>query len=136
MITSLAHINLLVPEGSLPEANEFYVGTLGLAAVPVPQAQIETTAWFNIAGGPQQVHIATGINESLTSSRHPCFRIGSLEDLQRLQQRIWDHHVRGGRAAPREADKPGEPISGEMTAEYPTRFFARDFAGNRLEFSL
>ncbi|KAE8383201.1 hypothetical protein BDV26DRAFT_251887 [Aspergillus bertholletiae] len=136
MIAGLAHINLLIPAGSLPEANEFYVQTLGLTAVPVPQAQIETTAWFDIAGGPQQVHIAFGVNESLTSSRHPCFKIASLDDLQKLQHRIWDHHVRGGRAAPMEADKPGEAISGEMTEEYPTRFFARDFAGNRLEFSL
>ena len=48
MITGLAHINLLVPEGSLPEANEFYVQTLGLTARPVPQAQVETTAWYDI----------------------------------------------------------------------------------------
>jgi catechol 2,3-dioxygenase-like lactoylglutathione lyase family enzyme len=45
MITGLAHINLLVPEGTLPEANEFYCETLGLKAAPVPQAQVETTAW-------------------------------------------------------------------------------------------
>ncbi|KAB8075412.1 Glyoxalase/Bleomycin resistance protein/Dihydroxybiphenyl dioxygenase [Aspergillus leporis] len=135
MITGLAHINLLVPEGTLPEANEFYCETLGLKAAPVPQAQVETTAWFNIAGGPQQVHIAFGPNGP-NSSRHPCFKIASLEDLQKLQQRIWEHHVRGGRAAPSEADKPWEAISGEMTVEYPVRFFARDFAGNRLEFSL
>jgi hypothetical protein len=27
-------------------------------------------------------------------------------------------------------------IVGEKGVEYPTRFFARDYAGNRLEFSL
>jgi len=35
-----------------------------------------------------------------------------------------------------EADKPGEENSGAKGEEYSTRFFARDFAGNRLEFSL
>ncbi|KAE8349105.1 Glyoxalase/Bleomycin resistance protein/Dihydroxybiphenyl dioxygenase [Aspergillus coremiiformis] len=135
MISGLAHINLVVPEGFLAEANEFYGGTLGLTAVPVPQVQAQRTAWFDIAGGPQQVHIGFGTNEP-NSSRHPCFRIDSLEDLQKLQHRIWEHHVRGGRAAPIQADQPGGPISGNMSAEFPTRFFARDFAGNRLEFSL
>ncbi|KAE8150394.1 hypothetical protein BDV25DRAFT_112461 [Aspergillus avenaceus] len=135
MISGLAHINLLVPEGTLSQAREFYCDTLGLTAVPVPVAQVETTAWYNIADGPQQVHIGFGVNEP-DSPRHPCFRLGSLDDLQNLQKKIWEHHLRGGSAAPVQVDKPGGPISGEMTAEYPSRFFARDFAGNRLEFSL
>ncbi|KAL4891433.1 putative glyoxalase family protein [Aspergillus ambiguus] len=136
MITGIAHTNLLVPEGTLEAAYEFYVGTLGLTAIPVPELQRDTTAWFNItADGSQQIHIAFGANEA-DSPRHPCLRISSLEALQELRQRIWDHHVRGGAAAPMEADKPGEEISGETTAEYPTRFFARDYAGNRIEFSL
>ena len=28
------------------------------------------------------------------------------------------------------------PATGDQGAEYPQRFFARDYAGNRLEFSL
>ncbi|KAH8424220.1 hypothetical protein N8T08_010518 [Aspergillus melleus] len=135
MIAGLAHINLLVPPGTLEEANLFYTGTLGLTAVPVPPLQKETTAWFNISDGGQQVHIGFGENEP-DSPRHPCFRVGSVEELHVLKQRIYDHHVRGGKAAPMSADKPGEAISGEMGVEYPTRFFARDYAGNRLEFSL
>ncbi|EAU31725.1 conserved hypothetical protein [Aspergillus terreus NIH2624] len=132
MITGIAHTNLLVPEGTLDNAHEFYAGTLGLTASPVPQLQKNTTAWFNITpDGSQQIHIAFGTNER-GSPRHPCLRVSSLEALQVLRQRIWDHHVRGGAAAPLEADKPGEEIS----AEYPTRFFARDYAGNRIEFSL
>ncbi|KAK3680788.1 hypothetical protein LTR37_021068 [Vermiconidia calcicola] len=42
----------------------------------------------------------------------------------------------GDESAPQEADQPGEEASGSKGAEYPQRFFARDFAGNRLEFSL
>lgn len=123
MITGISHVNLLVPAGTLDQAHEFYVETLGLTAAPVPQLQKGTLAWygltppddpaliqdrFNITpDGSQQIHIAFGQNEP-GSSRHPCLRVGSLEDLHRLQQRIWDHHVRGGPAAPLQADQLGE----------------------------
>lgn len=90
---------------------------------------------FNIGDSGQQVHVAPGVNETKTSNRHPCFKLQSQEKLLELQQRIWDHHERGGDAAPLEADSPGEN-SGTKGVEYPSRFFARDFAGNRLEFSL
>jgi hypothetical protein len=67
---------------------------------------------FNITpDGKQQIHIAFGQNEP-DSPRHPCLRVGSLDDLQKLQQRIYDHHLRGGSAAPLQADPPGE-CSGE-----------------------
>jgi hypothetical protein len=67
---------------------------------------------FNITPeGNQQVHIALGTNEP-DSSRHPCFRLGSLEELQQLQQRIWDHYVKGGAGAPKTADEPGQKDSG------------------------
>lgn len=70
---------------------------------------------------------------------------------------MYAHHEKGGDSAPLQADKPGDVNSGEQTTnllvivlllirspqtlgaqgkEYPTRFFARDYAGNRLEFSL
>jgi len=49
---------------------------------------------------------------------------------------VYEHFEKGGDAAPKEADKPGEESSGSKGVEYPTRFFARDYAGNRLEFSL
>lgn len=46
-------------------------------------------------------------------------------------------HFRSERdGKPRMADKPGVDNSGSQCVEFPTRFFARDFAGNRLEFSL
>jgi hypothetical protein len=57
--------------------------------------------------------------------------------------------VRADEASPKEADQPGEEDSGTAGVakgsnmylgakgvEYPKRFFARDYAGNRLEFSL
>ncbi|KAF9894837.1 hypothetical protein FE257_004458 [Aspergillus nanangensis] len=136
MITGIAHINLLVPPGTLDKAHEFYVGTLGFTAAPVPELQKGTLAWFNITpDGSQQIHVAFGTNEP-GSSRHPCLKVSSPDALLALRQRIWDHHVAGSLGAPMEADKPGDQNSGASGVEYPNRFFARDYAGNRLEFSL
>lgn len=118
---------------------------------------------FDITPKGQQVHIALGPKEA-ESPRHPCFRLESPEALAKLQQKIWEHYQRGDASAPRTADKPGGENSGErglfslftllsprqcvlkvcgLTAPkgskspgFPPRFFARDYAGNRLEFSL
>ena len=53
--------------------------------------------------------------------------------LVALRARIADHRARGGAGAPLAVDNDAAADPG---AEYPARFFARDFAGNRLEFSL
>ncbi|WPG98131.1 Glyoxalase/Bleomycin resistance protein/Dihydroxybiphenyl dioxygenase [Acrodontium crateriforme] len=135
MISGLAHVNLTVPPGTLPQATAFYGETLGLKERAVPQLQKGTLAWFDIAESGQQIHIAFGPNE-IKSSRHPCFRVESLEALVLLRRRIWEHFLRGGDAAPLEADDPGKEASGAKGVEYPQRFFARDYAGNRLEFTL
>ncbi|KXL47050.1 hypothetical protein M433DRAFT_149312 [Acidomyces richmondensis BFW] len=135
MISGIAHVNLLVPPGTLAHAEEFYGGTLGFKSRPVPHLQKDSLRWFDIADSGQQIHIAFGTND-MKSSRHPCFKIESPQALQKLQKRIYEHFERGGEAAPTEADKPGEQNSGAQGVEYPSRFFARDFAGNRLEFSL
>jgi len=136
LISGLAHVNLTVPAGTLDLAQAFYGGTLGLKSRPVPSLQRDTLAWFDIANSGQQIHVAFGANENMKASRHPCFKIASPEALLELRQRIWDHHAKGDKAAPKEADKPGELDSGEQGVEYPQRFFARDYAGNRLEFSV
>ncbi|RMZ82194.1 hypothetical protein DV738_g1733, partial [Chaetothyriales sp. CBS 135597] len=136
MITGLHHVNLLVPTGTLDLANEFYGTVLGLKSRAVPSLQHGKLAWFDIADSGQQVHIACGENLELNSSRHPCFKIASPEALLELQKRIWAHYEQGSESAPKSADKPGDQNSGSQGVEYPTRFFARDYAGNRLEFSL
>ncbi|KAF7188465.1 hypothetical protein HII31_10127 [Pseudocercospora fuligena] len=135
MISGIAHVNLLVPPGTLDQANAFYGETLGLSAREVPSLQKGSLAWFDTGSSGQQVHIAFGQNEA-KSSRHPCFKIESLEALLALRKKVWEHHERGDDSAPKEADKPGEADSGAKGVEYPSRFFARDYAGNRLEFSL
>jgi catechol 2,3-dioxygenase-like lactoylglutathione lyase family enzyme len=138
MITGIHHINLVVPPGTLDAAQAFYGTTLGLTPRPVPAAQAGTLAWFDIGSSGQQVHVAFGEppDFAFASRRHPCFRLGSPEDLLALRRRIWEHHERGGQGAPAAADRPGGENSGDKGVEYPERFFARDYAGNRLEFSI
>ncbi|KAL5115787.1 hypothetical protein ACEQ8H_006282 [Pleosporales sp. CAS-2024a] len=138
MIIGIHHVNLVVPPSTLPLAREFYGDTLGLTPRVVPHLQRDTLAWFDMGTSGQQVHVAIGkpADFAHASSRHLCFRLGSAEHLLQLRQRIWEHFERGGLSAPKEADKPGEKDSGAQGIEYPTRFFARDFAGNRLEFSV
>jgi catechol 2,3-dioxygenase-like lactoylglutathione lyase family enzyme len=138
MIQGIDHINLVVPTGTLDQAQEFYGQTLGLTSKPVPHLQKGQLAWFDIGTSGQQVHIAHGKPEdfNFNSSQHPCFRLANTDDLLALRQKIWEHHERGGESAPQQADKPGEEDSGAKGVEYPTRFFARDYAGNRLEFTI
>lgn len=45
MISGIAHINLTVTPGTLAQAEEFYVKTLGLTSAPVPELQIGTICW-------------------------------------------------------------------------------------------
>jgi hypothetical protein len=46
MITGIAHVNLLVPKGTLDLAESFYGNTLGFTRVPVPVLQRGTLAWY------------------------------------------------------------------------------------------
>ena len=138
MISGIHHINLVVPPSTFQHTKAFYSTTLGLIPRAVPHLQRDTLAWFDIGTSGQQVHVAIGKPGDFThsSSRHLCFRVESVEALAALQRRLWEHFERGGEAAPLEADRPGGKNSGAEGVEYPTRFFARDFAGNRLEFSV
>ncbi|KAI1193312.1 Glyoxalase/Bleomycin resistance protein/Dihydroxybiphenyl dioxygenase [Nemania serpens] len=138
MITGLHHINLVVPPDTLDEAAAFYGATLGLTPRAVPALQKATLLWFDIGTSGQQVHIAFGQSQdfSFDSRRHPCFRVSDGEQLLALQRRIYAHLEAGGPGAPKTADRPGEANSGAKGVEYPERFFARDYAGNRLEFTL
>ena len=58
MIAGLAHVNLIIPDGSLEQATEFYGNTLGLTPRKVPEGQRHRVAWFDIGSSGQQVHIA------------------------------------------------------------------------------
>ena len=42
----LQHINLTVPEGTLPLASEFYGEVIGFGVDPVPQLQKHMLLWY------------------------------------------------------------------------------------------
>ncbi|KAI0505893.1 hypothetical protein F5B22DRAFT_626246 [Xylaria bambusicola] len=137
MITGLHHINLVVPPDTLDDAAAFYGETLGLTPRAVPALQKGTLLWFDIGTSGQQVHVAFGepVDFSFESRRHPCFRVADGDQLLELRRKIYGHWQRGGTGAPRACDAPGSENSGAKGVEYPERFFARDYAGNRLEFT-
>jgi catechol 2,3-dioxygenase-like lactoylglutathione lyase family enzyme len=54
MITGIAHINLLVPPGTLPHATTFYSETLGLKPRSVPAHRVHDLAWFDIGDSGQR----------------------------------------------------------------------------------
>jgi hypothetical protein len=107
MISGLAHINLTVPPGTLPDAEIFYGTTLGLTSRPVPAHMAGQLAWFDIGTSGQQVHIAhcsAGTVNEAQAQRHPCFKVESPEALEKLMGRVLKHYKEGGDAAPREAE--------------------------------
>jgi len=128
MITGIAHINLVVPEGTLPAAEAFYAGTLGLTPTPVPALQRGTLAWFNIGSSGQQVHIAFGVPADFAepSARHPCFRLEGPEALLTVQKQIWKHFQEGGDGAPKACDQPGGESSGEWRVDAALHHGARN----------
>jgi hypothetical protein len=69
---------------------------------------------FNIGSSGQQIHITCGPTDP-TSTRHPCFKLPGREELEAMKKSIYDHHIRGGPAAPMAADKPGEEDSGKFS---------------------
>ncbi|EJU00377.1 glyoxalase family protein, partial [Dacryopinax primogenitus] len=124
---------------TLPLAKAFYADVLGMRPIPVPAAQTDTLGWYDCGNG-QQIHISHPKDPKFPidpiSSRHPCFKVGSLEKLNGLKERIYRDKLEGKASSPLDADEPGMRDSGAQGPEYPKRFFCRDYAGNRLEFSL
>lgn len=144
LISGFHHVNMLVPPQTLHLAHDFYAGFLGLRPAIVPSSSKSHLAWFEIADSGQQIHINS--QHDLTSTqwkaqneqqRHLCFKILTQEKLDLLQERLWDLYEKGGEGAPTQCDDlKNFPEHQKGPSGSPVRFFARDFAGNRLEFSL
>lgn len=77
----------------------------------------------------KQIHVSfeKGISEAgpalsdraPISSRHPCFSLPSQEALTALQERIYEHHIKGLPASAEECDKPGGENSGSKVSLFP-----------------
>lgn len=144
LITGLDHINLQVPPSTLHHAHSFYANCLGLHSIPVPPSSKAHLAWFLIGNSDQTIHVSsqyaltqTQLKCQTESPRHPCFKVPSETALRLLQARVWREYERGGEGAPVYCDEPGKEnrASQGPEGEFPARFFARDYAGNRLEFT-
>lgn len=144
LISGWHHVNLLVQPQTLHLARAFYADVLGLESTPVPESKKSHLMWFNIGTSGQQLHITSEHNLNPTqmkaqseSPRHPCFKVPAEDKLVILQQRLWVLCEQGGEGAPVQCDQPGTDNGGQGQAgEFPSRFFARDYAGNRLEFTV
>lgn len=144
LISGWHHVNFLVQPQTLHLARAFYADVLGLDQTPVPESKRKHLMWFNIANSGQQLHITSehqlsAIQEKAQSEspRHPCFKVPSEEKLLILQRRLWKLYERGGDGAPIHCDQPGSDNGGQgQSGDFPKRFFARDYAGNRLEFTV
>lgn len=69
---------------------------------------------FDITPNGQQIHIAVDVSNDTNARRHPCFKVDSMEDLNMLRARVYDHYVRAQESSPLEADKPGNQDSGKI----------------------
>ncbi|KAK5942822.1 hypothetical protein PMZ80_005388 [Knufia obscura] len=144
LISGLHHVNIQVPPQTLHIASQFYAGTLGLTQTPAPDSMKAHLAWFDMGSSGQQIHITSQFHldqaqmkAQSESPRHLCFKILSEDKLDQLQERIWQLYKTGGESAPVHCDDPAQTASGRIGPKgFPKRFFARDYAGNRLEFSL
>lgn len=144
LIMALDHVNLLVPPQTLHLAQSFYAGILGLVPIIVPASSKAHLAWFRVGSSDQQIHITSEhylnqiqMKAQAESPRHICLKIPSEDKFHLLQRTLWTLYETGGEGAPVHCDQPGEDNTGQGVAgDFPKRFFARDYAGNRLEFSL
>lgn len=118
-ILSLHHVNLTFPPGLEAETVGFYVGTLGLEALPKPQGRRSQGAWLRV--GAVEIHLSPdspGRAEQMAADRHLCLIV---TDLDAAEARL------RAAGAPIEHD-PRPPVGYR-------RLFTRDPAGNRLELS-
>lgn len=139
LISNLDHINLQVPPHTLPLARLFYTTTLTLPETPSPAPYL---AWFTLGSSAHTLHISAQYaltpaqqKAQTESPRHLCFKIDSEEKLRALQERVWRHYEAGGPGAPVYCDEM-DVVREKKADGFPVRFFARDYAGNRLEFTL
>jgi catechol 2,3-dioxygenase-like lactoylglutathione lyase family enzyme len=116
MIESIHHVQITVPEESLPAARDFYSGFLGFREIEKP-GSLKKNGGFWLEVGSLQVHI--GKEESVrreATKAHVAYRVRGLEE--------WRRKLRAYGLEP----KDGSPIPGYA------RFEFRDPFGNRVEF--
>lgn len=109
----LAHVNLSVDD--VEAARRFYGEVLGLTEIPRSEGQRRPGAWFQL--GALELHLSHEPDpRNAESKRHVAFEV---RDVDSLREHLEEAGVR---------IEEGAPVIGVR------RLFARDPAGNRLEF--
>ncbi len=115
LLKRVAHVNLAVDD--VDAARRFYGAVLGLQEIPRTEGQRRPGAWFQL--GAIELHLSHEPEpRNAESKRHVAFEVRDVDAVR-------DHLEEAG--VPLEE---GSPVVGVR------RFFARDPAGNRLEFFL
>jgi catechol 2,3-dioxygenase-like lactoylglutathione lyase family enzyme len=119
LIVALDHVRVAAPVGSERDARAFYGAILGLEAVEQPGfLAARGGVWFRV--GEQELHV--GVMDEFAPARkaHSAFRVSSVEELERLAERLEARGVSVARPDPDEI--PGT-----------ARIHAFDPWGNRIE---
>lgn len=109
----VAHVNLSVDD--VEAARRFYGEVLGFEAAPRPADAGRAGCWFSLGSCELHVSLEPGADNA-GSKRHVAFEV---EDLAAVRARLSSH---------------GVPLEEARPIPGMERFFARDPAGNRLEF--
>jgi catechol 2,3-dioxygenase-like lactoylglutathione lyase family enzyme len=113
MLKRLAHVNLSVDD--VEAARRFYGQLLGLEEIARSEGQRRPGAWFRL--GALELHLSHEPDpHNADSKRHVAFEV---RDVDALRENLEEAGV---------AVEEGSEVRGMR------RFFARDPAGNRLEF--
>ncbi len=113
LLRRLAHVNLSIDD--VDAAIAFYGDLLGLAPAPRPADVERRGCWFALGDAELHLSIEAGADNA-SSKRHVAFEV---DDLAALRIRL---------------EAAGVAFDGGSPMEGIDRFFARDPAGNRLEF--
>jgi len=115
----LDHVQVAAPAGCEEAARAFYAGLLGLVEIPKPVAlAARGGCWFRV--GQHELHIGVEQPFRAAAKAHPAFRVGSVESLRQLADRLTSTGATVVWADPDEI--PGQE-----------RFHVSDPFGNRLE---
>jgi catechol 2,3-dioxygenase-like lactoylglutathione lyase family enzyme len=109
----LAHVNLSIDD--VEAARRFYGEVLSLEAAPRPADAGRPGCWFRLGDAELHLSLESGADNA-SSKRHVAFETEALDRLRALLE------------AANVPLEEARPITGVR------RFFARDPAGNRLEF--
>lgn len=113
LLKRLAHVNLAVDD--VEAARRFYGEVLGLQEIPRSEGQRRPGAWFQL--GAMELHLSYEPEpRNAESRRHVAFEV---RDVDAVREHLEDARV---------PIEEGAPVLGVR------RVFARDPAGNRLEF--